>query len=174
MTAVARPRVEPASANRYHEGLFPRYERPSAGAASHAGGALRSVSRRPGWSAPDHIYLPPGWPEQVLPPEAPDWEQSAVAFLLDCCPADYRAHQVLRRHPVVLARLAAEFVESQIRASRDALASARAGLGEFVSADVLDGTVEVVQSELARLAIVRRGVMLVEEALRGRIFIRKL
>ncbi|MFZ0531016.1 MAG: hypothetical protein WAL91_10840, partial [Propionicimonas sp.] len=59
-------------------------------------------------------YAPPGWPDRVRPPEAPDWERTAVAFLFDCCPADYRGYPVLRRHPVVLARFAAQFVESQV------------------------------------------------------------
>ncbi len=27
--------------------------------------------------------LPPGWPDPVRPPGAPDWEQSAVAWLFD-------------------------------------------------------------------------------------------
>ena len=51
--------------------------------------------------------VPPGWPPGVLPPQAPEWERSAVAWLFDLCPPDYRAHEVLRRHPVVLAREAA-------------------------------------------------------------------
>lgn len=136
-----------------------------------AGRKGASAERRRGLDA---IYLPPGWPEQVRPPESPDWEQSACAFLLDCCPADYRAHAVLRRHPVVLASLAGQFVESQIRASREALAHARAGLGRFVDATVLDDTVDVLLTEEARLVRTRRAVALVEEALRGRVFIRRL
>ena len=155
-------------------GFFAHHDGPRDRRGSHAGAAVRSVTPRPGWSSPDQIYVPPGWPEMVEPPAGEEWIASAVAFLLDCCPADYRGHQVLRRHPVVLARLAAQFVESQIRASREALASARAGLGDVVGPDVLDSTVEVLQSEEARLVRVRRGVLLVEEALRGRVFIRKL
>ncbi len=120
------------------------------------------------------IYVPPGWPQSVRPPGAPDWEPTAISFLLDCCPADYRGYPVLRNHPVVLARMAAEFVEGQIRASREALAGTRSSLQDYVSGDVLDRATEVMQSEGARLIRTRRAVMLVEEALRGRIFIRKL
>ncbi len=156
------------------QGFFARHEAPRDASGSHAGSAVRSVTPRPGWSSPDQIYVPPGWPDMVQPPGGDDWIPSAVAFLFDCCPADYRAHQVLRRHPVVLARLAAQFVESQIRASHEALASARAGLGDVVGPDVLDTTIEVVQREEARLVRVRRGVLLVEQALRGRVFIRRL
>jgi hypothetical protein len=55
-------------------------------------------------------YAPPGWPEEVRPPGAPDWERTAVAYLFDCCPPDLRGYEVLRRHPPVLARFAAVFV----------------------------------------------------------------
>lgn len=138
----------------------------------HAGGGLRSVRAE---QAPrDAIYVPPGWPDEVLPPGAPDWEQSAIAWLLDQCPADYRGYPVLRNHPVVLARYAAEFVEAQIRASREALASTRPSLKDYVTNDVLERATEVVQAEGARLVRVRRSVMLVEESLRGRVFLRRL
>lgn len=142
----------------------------------HAGGSLRSVPRtpdaRPGEG--QQVYVPPGWPAEVLPPGVTDWEQSAVAWLLDQCPADYRGYPVLRRHPVVLARFAAEFVEGQIRSSREALATARASLAEYVDNEVLDRATEAIQAEGARLVRVRRAVMLVEETLRGRIFLPRL
>lgn len=120
------------------------------------------------------IYVPAGWPEQVFPPGAPQWEKTATAFLLDQCPADYRRYTVLRKHPVVLARFAAEHVEAQLRATTDGLAGARASLREMVPNTVLDEAVEAWQAEHAHLVRVRRAVALVEEALRGRIFIRKL
>lgn len=157
-----------------HDDFPHRARMPGDGASGDGVSGARTVPRAT-WQ-PDHgsICLPPGWPEGVQPPETPDWEQSAVAFLLDCCPADYRGHGVLRRHPVVLASLAGQFVESQIRASREALSRTRSGLDSYVSSDVLDDTVEVLQVEEARLVRVRRGVALVEEALRGRVFIRRL
>lgn len=124
----------------------------------------------------EHVraYVPAGWPHQVLPPSEADWEVSAVAFLLDCCPPDYRAYPLLRRQPVVLARFAAQAVESQIRATRESIAEARASLHEYVDAPVLDDTVEVLHREEARLVSLRRAVMLVEETLRGKVFIARL
>lgn len=119
-------------------------------------------------------YVPPGWPEQVPPPAVEDWEQAAVSWLLDCCPADYRSYPVLRRHPVVLARFAAEFVEGQIRSTRSALGEARPSLFDQVEPRVLDSAVDMLQAEEARLVRRRRAVALVEEALRGKVFIRKL
>ena len=74
-------------------------------------------------------YAPPGWPDQVRPPGVPDWEADAAAFLLDCCPADFRAYRVLRNHPVVLAQFATHFVEGQIRAPRMGWPPSRTGLG---------------------------------------------
>lgn len=120
------------------------------------------------------IYTPPGWPEAVYPPGAPDWEATAVAFLLDCCPPDYRMYPVLRRHPVVLARFAAEYVEGQYRASQSGLSQVRASLADYVDPPVIESAAEAWQSETAQLVRTRRAVALVEEALRGRIFIRKL
>lgn len=120
------------------------------------------------------LYLPPGWPNKVHPPGSPDWEQSAATYLLDCCPADFRAYPVLRRHPVVLAGFAAQFVESQLHASRIGLMEARADLGNYVPPQVVEAAIEAWQQQAAHLVRVRRAVALVEEALRGKVFIRKL
>lgn len=120
------------------------------------------------------IYTPPGWPRQVLPPGAPDWERSASTYLFDCCPADYRAYPVLRRHPVVLARLASEFVDSQLAAGGRALATARTSLQGCVDLPVLDQCVDAISAEQARLTRTKRSVGLVEAALRGQEFRRKL
>lgn len=120
------------------------------------------------------LYVPAGWPEGVQHPAAPDWEASASAFLLDCCPADYRSYAVLRRHPVVLARFAAEFVESQVRACREGLGEARASLGEVVAPEVVEAATHAWLEQEAVLRRRRREVALVEEALRGKVFIRKM
>lgn len=119
-------------------------------------------------------YVPPGWPEQVRPPGAPDWEATAAAFLLDCCPPEFRGYPVLRRHPVVLARFAAEFVDGQLHAARVGLPGIRVSLLDHVGPEVVDRAVDAWQTQEAHLTRVRRSVALVEEALRGRIFIRKL
>lgn len=120
------------------------------------------------------IYLPPGWPNEVRPPGSLDWERSATTYLLDCCPADFRAYPVLRRHPVVLAGFAAQFIGSQLRASHIGLADARADLGSYVQPQVVEAAIEALHQQAAHLVRVRRAVALVEEALRGKVFIRKL
>ena len=95
--------------------------------------------------------VPPGWPEEVRPPGAPDWERTAVAWLFDLVPHDYRAHEVLRRYPVLLARFAGDHVA--------------AGLEAAISAYEREG---------ARLTRAARGVEVVAGALRGERWVPRL
>ncbi len=111
--------------------------------------------------------LPAGWPRGVRGPGVPGWEDSAAAWLLDLCPADYRGHDVLRRHPVVLARFAAHHVAASLAGARSAYAGARRELGEVVDPEVVAAALRVLEAEGARLARAAREVALVEEALRG-------
>ena len=122
----------------------------------------------------DAAYVPPGWPSQVRPPGAPGWEATAIAYLLDCCPADFRAYRVLRNHPVVLAQFASVFVNGQHEASQRGLAEVRTSLSDCVEPDVVDAATQAWLEQDARLARVRRAVTLLDEALRGRLFVRKL
>jgi hypothetical protein len=50
-------------------------------------------------------YGPMGWPEAVRPPGSADFESSAVTWLLDVVPPEYRQYGVLR-HPAALAAMA--------------------------------------------------------------------
>lgn len=120
------------------------------------------------------LVAPPGWPSQVRPPDAPDWERTAASWLLDLCPADYRGYPGLRRHVVVLARFAVLYVESAQAACRRGLSEARADLREVASDEVIDAAIQTFQLEEARLLAVRREVGLVEEALRGRRYVARL
>lgn len=117
---------------------------------------------------------PPGWPRGVRPPYAPEWEESAVAWLLDLCPPEYRGYRVLRGHPVVLARFAALHVEACQRSVEAGLSQARGVLRDLASGEVVDAAVSAWQSEQARLLGVRRSVGLVEEAMQGRRFVARL
>ncbi len=111
--------------------------------------------------------MPPGWPTAVLPPQAPDWERSAVGWLFDLCPPDYRAHEVLRRHPVVLARFAAGHVESAVEAARQGIRTARAELSGLVPVDAVEAALAAYDREGRRLVVVGREIALVDAALRG-------
>jgi hypothetical protein len=120
------------------------------------------------------LVTPPGWPRQVRPPGAPGWERTAVAWLLDLCPPEYRSYPVLRRHDVVLARFALLHVEAGQAACRRGLSEARTELRDVAEADTVDAAVETWHAEAARLLAERRAVGLVEEALRGRRFVARL
>lgn len=119
-------------------------------------------------------FVPPGWPDQVPSSAASGWEVHAVAYLLDCCPADFRSYPVLRRHPVVLARFAAQFVEGQCLAAQEGLAGVRISLADHVTSDVVESAADAWLAQAAQLARTRRAVTLVEEALRGRTFVPQL
>lgn len=115
-------------------------------------------------------YAPPGWPTAVRAPDAPDWERTAVDWLLDLCPPDWRGYPALRRHAVVLARFAVVHVEAGQAAARRGVGEARAELRGLAPHDVVEAAVQTWLLEDARLQGVRRAVGLVEEALRGRRF----
>ncbi|MCC2592831.1 hypothetical protein LKO27_05300 [Tessaracoccus sp. OS52] len=100
--------------------------------------------------------------------------KSATAFLLDCCPAEYRGYPVVLRHPVVLARFARQFVAGQLASTRDNLAGSRPDLSGLVDTSTADAVVGVLQQEEARLVRVARAVELVEQALRDVRFVPKL
>ncbi|WP_107774550.1 hypothetical protein [Nocardioides sediminis] len=120
------------------------------------------------------LVAPPGWPREVRPPDAPDWEATAVSWLLDLCPAEYRRYPGLRRHVVVLARFAVLHVEAQQAASRRGLSEIRSDLKDVVTLDVVEAAVQTFQLDEARLQSTRRAVGLVEEALRGRRYVARL
>ena len=78
-------------------------------------------------------YVPPGWPEGVRPPHTDGWEETAAAFLLDCCPAEYRGYAVLRRRDGSVVRSAAEVEMGERLEAR--VAAGRLGLEVMARAD---------------------------------------
>jgi hypothetical protein len=125
-----------------------------------------------GWtpSAAARAVTPPGWPDYVRPPGAQRWEDTAVNWLLDQCPPDYRRYDGLRRHPVVLARFAALHTEASIQAARRGVAEARTVLRDVLPTESVEGAIAMWEREGARLLRVRRGIGLIEDAFRGREF----
>ena len=91
-----------------------------------------------------------------------------MAFLLDVCPADCRGYDVLRRHPVVLARFAAHHVDGALAAARTGYSRARSELRDSVPPEVVTAALAAYETEGARLVATARQVALVEAALRGR------
>jgi hypothetical protein len=118
--------------------------------------------------------VPPGWPREVPPPGAPEWERKAVAWLFDQCPADYRAYDVLRKHPLVLARFAAEHVRAATESAAHGLATVRADLRDAVTPEVIEAAVAAYESEALRLRQAARAVEVITHSLRGRRHIPRL
>ena len=113
---------------------------------------------------------PPGWPHQVRPPDAPGWERTAVSWLLDLSPPEFRGYPALTRHSPVLARFAAIHVEACQAGARRGLGECRTALRDHLDPEAIEAAVETWEREIARLEALRRSVGLVEEALRGRRF----
>lgn len=90
-----------------------------------------------------------------------------MAWLFDQCPPDYRAYDVLRRHPVVLARFAATALDAAVEAADAGLRTVRTELHGRVPPETVEAAVAAYERERHRLRSARRAVDLVERALRG-------
>jgi hypothetical protein len=84
-------------------------------------------------------YLPQGWPEAVRPPGSEGLEESAVAWLLDIVPPEYRRHTVVRRHPAALASMPPYHAGACLEGARQGYRTARAELAETVPPHAVDG-----------------------------------
>ncbi len=119
-------------------------------------------------------YLPPGWPAGVHPPGSEGFEQTAVAWLLDVIPPDYRMHGVLRRHPIALAALARHHLAACVEGARQGYRSARTELGDVLPPQGIDAVLDVYRAEGSRLAAAARAADLVGRGLRGEEFTPRL
>lgn len=119
-------------------------------------------------------YVPPGWPAGVQPPGSPEFEQSAVAWLLDVIPSDYLLHGVLRRHPIALAALARHHLNACVEGARNGYRTARSELRPHLPPAAIEAVLAAYRSEGGRLAAAARGADLVERALHGEVFVRQM
>jgi hypothetical protein len=115
-------------------------------------------------------YVPPGWPTGVHPPGSEGFERTAVAWLLDMVPPDYRLHGVLQRHPIALATLARRHLAACIEGARQGYRTARTELGGVLPMSGVDAVLAAYRSEGHRLVTAARATDLVERALRGKDF----
>ena len=119
-------------------------------------------------------YTPPGWPAGVHPPGSEDFESTAVGWLLDVVPPDYRLHGVLRRYPVALAAMARYHSRACVEGARQGYRTARTELAGTLPPHAIDTVLAAYRKEGARLAATARAVGLVERALRGEVFTPKM
>jgi hypothetical protein len=119
-------------------------------------------------------YIPPGWPAGVHPPGSEDFESTAVGWLLDVVPPDYRLHGVLRRYPVALATLARYHSKACVEGARQGYRTARTELAGALPPHAIDTVLAAYRKEGARLAATAEAVDLVERALRGEVFTPKM
>lgn len=118
--------------------------------------------------------IPPGWPEGVPPPQVPGWQDRAVGWLLDQCPADYRRYAGWRKHPIALAWLAQRHLEGQLEVLRQAYRDVRVQLGPHLPPEGLAEVMTAVEAEGLRLVAARRSAQLVHEAMQGRRYVPRL
>src|SRR5215469_16632108 len=119
-------------------------------------------------------YIPPGWPAGVHPPGSEEFESTAVGWLLDVVPPDYRLHGVLRRYPIALAVMARYHSEACVEGAREGYRTARTELAGALPPHAIDTILAAYHKEGARLAETARAVGLVERALRGEVFTPKM
>jgi len=115
-------------------------------------------------------YIPPGWPAGVHPPGSEEFESTAVGWLLDVVPPDYRLHGVLRRYPIALAVMARHHSKACVEGAREGYRTARTELAGVLPPHAIDTILAAYRKEGARLAETARAVDLVERALRGEVF----
>jgi hypothetical protein len=127
-----------------------------------------------GYDPPVAAYLPPGWPAGVHPPDSAEFQQTAVAWLLDVVPPDYRLHGVLVRHPLALATLARHHLAACVAGAREGYRTARAELGRDLPAGAVEAVLAAYRSEGQRLVAAQRAADLITRALRGEAFVPQL
>ena len=115
-------------------------------------------------------YIPPGWPAGVHPPGSEDFESTAIGWLLDVVPPDYRLHGVLRRYPVALAAMARYHSKACVEGARQGYRTARTELAGVLPPHAIDTVLAAYRKEGARLAATAQAVDLIERALRGEVF----
>jgi hypothetical protein len=110
----------------------------------------------------------------VHPPGSEEFESTAVGWLLDVVPPDYRLHGVLRRYPIALATMARHHSKACVEGAREGYRTARTELAGALPPHAVDTVLAAYRKEGARLAETARAVDLVERALRGEVFTPKM
>ncbi len=127
---------------------------------------VSNIGSKAGYPDLVSTYVPPGWPSQVHPPGTDRFEDTALGWLLELVPPEYRRYGVLRRYPIALARMARQHVSASVEAAREGSHRPRRPRRRRPPHGV-DSVLDAYRREGARLVAVLRAVELVETALRG-------
>lgn len=111
---------------------------------------------------------PPGWPAD-LPPVGEGFAEQVVAWLLDRLPPEYRTSS-LRKHPLILAMAAKQHSEATMSGTRDVYRNLRSELRDYLGQSEIDAGLVALESLASTFSRSHREVVLVEQALRGRIW----
>ncbi|MFC6930014.1 hypothetical protein ACFQHO_06470 [Actinomadura yumaensis] len=101
------------------------------------------------------------------PPGTERFEDTALSWLLELVPPEYRRYGVLRRYPIALARMARHHVNASVDAAREGFRTARVDLAEIVPPHGVEAVLETYRREGGRLVSLLQAIELVETALRG-------
>ncbi len=93
-----------------------------------------------------------------------------MAWLFELVPPEYRRYGLLRRYPVVLARMACHHVAAEVEAARQGFRTARTELSGVIPAHGVEAVLDIYRREGTRLAALAAAVELVDEAFRGGVF----
>jgi hypothetical protein len=119
-------------------------------------------------------YVPPGWPTGVHPPGTERFEDTAVAWLFEFVPPEYRRYGVLRRYPAALSRMARQHVSAAVEAARIGFRTARTELSDTVPPHGVEAVLDIYRREGTRLVAIAEAIELVDSALHGTSFTPKL
>ena len=113
------------------------------------------------------MATPSGWPAVVPDPSVAGWERHATAWLFDQCPPDYRAYDVFRRHPIVLAHVAKASLAAAVEAAESGVRLVRHELRDVVQPETIEQAVAAYEHERHRLRAAGAAAELIWRALRG-------
>ncbi len=110
---------------------------------------------------------PPGWPADLPPPVADEFEARVGGWLLDRCPPEVRASFTIRRHPLALAHVALYHSTAAVAGQREAYRAARRELAPLLPTEAVAGVLTDLEAIGHDLVRAHREVGLVVAVLRG-------
>lgn len=117
---------------------------------------------------------PVGWPADLGPPGSNRFDDDVTAWLLDRGPGEWRAHDVLRRYPPALSALLITHLEARLTALRRHYGSVRRDMREVMPPAEIPELLTAIEADGSLTAETLRQVRLVDEALSGRRWRRRL